>query len=168
MSQGSAFFALCRRQPWRRRARPPWNASFLPSTLSSCLLKFGTRLQTPRAHPLALTRPATTTGPLAESAPVWRLDPGVAPCLGRARPDWLGPKPRARPPLSPSLGLSRPSVAVGQLVSTGRPSSNRKFSFSVFLLLFGKRNDLKNVCILKFAPNLLKQIFARFLVTRST
>ena len=33
-----------------------------------------------------------------------------------------------------------------------------RFRFS-FLLLFGKRNDLENVCILKFAPNLLKQNF---------
>ena len=134
----------------------------LPSSiLLSCLLRFGTLLRTPRARPLARTRPATAAGPLAEPAPPWRLDAGVAWLLrlGRAGPGWLGPKPRARPPPSPSLSLSWPNVAVGQLVSTGRPSSNRKFSFSVFLLLFGKRNDLENVCILKFAPNLLKQFF---------
>jgi len=67
LSQGRAFFALRRRQPWRRRARPPWNASFFPSsTLPSCLLAFATSLRTPCARPLALTRPAMAAGPLVE------------------------------------------------------------------------------------------------------
>ena len=100
LSQGRAFFALRRRQPWRRRARPPWNASFFPSsTLPSCLLAFATSLRTPCARPLALTRSATTAGPLVEprrrgvSTPAWPLR------LGRAGPSGRGPKPRARPPL---------------------------------------------------------------------
>ena len=34
--------------------------------------------------------------------------------------------------LSPLLGLSGPSVAVGQMVPTGGPSRSRKISFSIF------------------------------------
>ena len=106
LSQGRAFFALRRRQPWRRRARPPWNASFFSSsTLPSCLLAFATSLRTPCARPLALTRSTTTAVPLAEprrrgvSTPAWPLR------LGRAGPSGRGPKPLPGR-RTPSLDLS--------------------------------------------------------------
>jgi hypothetical protein len=38
----------------------------------------------------------------------------------------------------------------------GRPISNKKKLFFVFLLLFGERNALENVCVLILAPKIVK------------
>ena len=60
---------------------------------------------------------------------------GVTPSPRPSWAKWPWAEAPARPPHSPSLGLSRPSMAVGQLVPTGRASSNRRFSFLVFFII---------------------------------
>ena len=98
-------------------------------------------------------------GPLAAPAPPWRLERrhGVASRLVRAglgRPWAEAPSQAAALPLR---SVAQAESGRGPVVPTGRPSSNRKMNFG-FLLLFGKRNTLENVCVLILAPNLLKQI----------
>ena len=153
---------------------PPCSAAaervlFPSSTLFSCLLGFVTSLRTPRARPLARTRPATAAGPLAEPAPPWRLDAGVAWLLRPAElgQDGLGrsPEPGHRPPLRsvcagrmwpwascfPRAGL----VVIGKL----------RFQFSFIIWeekCFGK-------CLYtQICSKFVETNFARFLVTRST
>jgi hypothetical protein len=68
----------------------------------------------------------------------------------------LGRRPsRAGSLFSPARAL-RPKTVSGRLVSMGRPISNKKILFSVFLLLFGERNALENVCVLILAPKIMK------------
>ena len=100
-------------------------------------------------------RPAgSARAAVASGTPVWRGSFASAE-LGQ---DGRGPKPRARPPPFPFARSAQAENGRGPVVPTGRPSSNRKNTFSVSLLLFEKGNTLENVCVLILAPNLLKQI----------
>jgi hypothetical protein len=57
----------------------------------------------------------------------------------------LGQSPsRAGAPVSPRARTGRKAVA-GRLISLGRPVSDKKNEFFVFLLLFKNRNGLENV-----------------------
>jgi hypothetical protein len=76
-----------------------------------------------------------------------------APLCGPSR-HWVGAL--ARPSRPSPLDLLRPKAVVGQSVFVGRSSSNNKKMFYVFLLLLEKRNTLENVCVLIFAPKLVK------------
>ena len=69
-----------------------------------------------------------------------------------------GPRPCQAAALLLALGPRRPVAAVGQLISSGLAQQCLNEWFSIYSLLFENRNGLKNVWVLKFAPNLLKQI----------
>ena len=90
---------------------------------------------------------------MAPGTPAWRGRLASA-LLGQVG---LGLEPRARPSPFPFARLRRPKAAVGQSFPWAGPVVIGKL-FSVFLLLFGKRNTLENGCVLILAPNLLKQI----------
>ena len=90
---------------------------------------------------------------VAPGTPAWRGRLASAE-LGQVG---LGPEPRAGPLPFPSARLRRPKAVVGQSFPWAGPVVIGKL-FSVFLLLFGKRNTLENDCVLILAPNLLKQI----------
>jgi hypothetical protein len=75
------------------------------------------------------------------------------PVLGQ---DGLGPEPKpGRLAFFPHARTQAETVP-GQFVSLGRPVSNKKNCFFVFLLLFMKRNALENGCVIILALKIVK------------
>jgi len=89
---------------------------------------------------------------MAPGTPAWRGRLPSALCWARSALGW-SPEPGHRS--FPSARLLRPKATVGQSFSWAGPVVIGKM-FSVFLLLFGKRNTLENVCVLIFAPKMVK------------
>ena len=89
---------------------------------------------------------------MAPGTPAWRGRLPSALCWARLA---LGHSPEQGLRSFPSAWLLRPKAIVGQSFSWAGPVVIGKM-FSVFLLLFGKRNTLENVCVLIFAPKMVK------------
>jgi len=89
---------------------------------------------------------------MAPGTPAWRGHLPSALCWARSA---LGQSPEPGRRSFPSARLLRPKATVGQSFSWAGPVVIGKM-FLVFLLLFGKRNTLENVCVLIFAPKMVK------------
>ena len=100
---------------------------------------------------------------VASGTPAWRGSFASAE-LGQ---DGRGPKPRARPPPAPSLGLRRPKVAVGQLFPRAGPVVIGKIRFRFSFIIWKEKYFEKCLCT-HFGSKFVETNFARFLVTRST